>query len=125
MGNAQTFLTYTTGSSTFRKFGPQIRLEPAFFDFRTGVLPIFEYYSVRNPPMLQKESIWTEAFLDEGRLNRRILKRLTREDLRTLVEFEGFTCFLFLLYEIDASSARAKAGCTGLLFGRNDRFVAS
>ncbi|PIO74115.1 Tubulin-tyrosine ligase family protein [Teladorsagia circumcincta] len=37
---------------------------------------------------VQKESAWTAAFLDEGRLNRRILKRLTREDLRTLVEFE-------------------------------------
>ncbi|EYB97784.1 hypothetical protein Y032_0137g2019 [Ancylostoma ceylanicum] len=37
---------------------------------------------------VQKEAAWTAAFLDEGRLNRRILKRLTKEDIRTLVEFE-------------------------------------
>ncbi|VDL67334.1 unnamed protein product [Nippostrongylus brasiliensis] len=37
---------------------------------------------------VQKETMWTEAFLEEGRLNHRILKRLTREDLRMLVEFE-------------------------------------
>ncbi|ETN68370.1 Tubulin-tyrosine ligase family protein [Necator americanus] len=37
---------------------------------------------------VQKEAAWIAAFLDEGRLNRRILKRLTQEDIRTLVEFE-------------------------------------
>lgn len=57
-----------------------------------GVLTADYSTKPRNWPKeeehVQKESIWTEAFLDEGRLNRRILKRLTREDLRTLVEFE-------------------------------------
>ncbi|KAK5978529.1 hypothetical protein GCK32_020842 [Trichostrongylus colubriformis] len=45
---------------------------------------IYTFESVK----FQKEAAWTAAFLDESRLNRRILKRLTREDLRMLVEFE-------------------------------------
>ncbi|KJH53062.1 Tubulin-tyrosine ligase family protein [Dictyocaulus viviparus] len=37
---------------------------------------------------MQKEAVWTAAFRKEGVLNPKILKRLTDEDIRTLVEFE-------------------------------------
>ncbi|KAJ1349578.1 hypothetical protein KIN20_005169 [Parelaphostrongylus tenuis] len=37
---------------------------------------------------IEKETVWTAAYRKEGELNPRILKRLTQEDIRTLVEFE-------------------------------------